>query len=78
VEGHDTTACAGELGAVKQDKVAIEKANPAHGITHDHQLLRAHGGRHKLTVQVDAVFDVVIGRAWKLAVSHAGEADPSG
>jgi len=41
-------------------------------------LLRAHWGRHELTVQVDAVFDVVIGRAWKLAVGHTRKADLSG
>ena len=78
VAGDHTLDRAGELGPVIKHKVPIEETNPTHGITDHDQLLSAHRGRHKLTVQVDAVFDVVVGRAWKLAVSHTRWTDPSG
>ena len=73
--GHQAAASAGELGPVKQDKVTVIEANAAHGITHDHQLLRAHRGRHELAIQVDAVFGVVIGWTGEFAVRHTREAD---
>ena len=78
MRGHHTTTRAGELCPVKQDEVTVKEANPAHGITHDHQLLRAHRGRDQLTVQVDAVLDVVIGWTGKFAVRHTREADLRG
>jgi hypothetical protein len=41
MQSDHAAACAGELGPVKQDKIAVIEASAAHGITHDHQLLMA-------------------------------------
>ena len=38
----------------------------------------AHRRGHKLTVQVDAVLDLVVGRTGELAVGHAGKVDLRG
>jgi hypothetical protein len=53
-----------------------EEADPAYGIPDHDQLLSAHWGRHKLTVQVDLLLDVFVGRTWGLAVGHTRKADP--
>ena len=78
MQSDHATACAGELGPVKQNQVTIEKANPAHGITHDHQLLCAHRGRDQLSVEVDLILDVVIGWTGEFAVRHTRKADLRG
>jgi hypothetical protein len=78
VDGDHAAARARELGPVKQDQVAVIEANPAHGITDHDQLLRAHGGWDQLAVQVDLIFDVIVGRTGELAVGHTRWTDPSG
>ena len=45
-------------------------ANATNGIPDHDQLLRAHRGRHQLTVQVDPVFDVSGGWSSLSAVKH--------
>jgi hypothetical protein len=75
MEGDNATARAGELGPIKQHQITMEEANPTHGITHHDQVLSAHWGRHKLTVQVDAELGVVVGRTGKFAGGHTRKPD---
>ena len=78
MEGHHAAALAGELGPVIKHQVTFKEASAAHGITHDHQLLRTHRGRDQLAVEVDLILDVIVGWTGEAAMGHARKADLRG